>query len=202
MNLGSHMIVVMAALQISCGTSQHAVPSHDTTVAKAEDLARLVLILKEAHPGQVRHDWRSVEDVLPALSNAPRIVLASGRDCYAELLECMRECMSRPLPRGFGHTTQGRGKGGKEEYCNKRCMRPYRDCMDLQDLKPREFSSGEAATDWLKRHHQSILVGSVFVIAGVAFVVASAGAGVLILIPATLMASADVSTQAPMAVAP
>ncbi|EPX56837.1 hypothetical protein D187_007272 [Cystobacter fuscus DSM 2262] len=74
--------------------------------------------------------------------------------------------------------------------------------MDLQDLKPREFSSGEAATDWLKRHHQSILVGSVFVIAGVAFVVASAGAGVLILIPATLMASADISTEAPMAVAP
>jgi hypothetical protein len=42
--------------------------------------------------------------------------------------------------------------------------------------------------DWLKRHHQSILVGSVVVIAGVAFVAVSAGAGLVVLAPAVLLA--------------
>ncbi|RKG99334.1 hypothetical protein D7V97_31845 [Corallococcus sp. CA053C] len=63
------------------------------------------------------------------------------------------------------------------------------DCAELQERKPREFSTVDAAVDWLERHRRSILVGSVFVIAGVAFVVVSAGTGLVILAPAALLAS-------------
>ena len=58
-------------------------------------------------------------------------------------------------------------------------------------MKPREFSTVDAAVDWLERHRRSILVGSVVVIAGVAFIVVSAGTGLVILAPAALLASGE-----------
>ncbi|WP_375770269.1 hypothetical protein NR798_05065 [Archangium gephyra] len=47
----------------------------------------------------------------------------------------------------------------------------------------------DEAVDWLKRHQQGLLVGSIVVIAGVAFVTVSAGAGLVVLAPAVLLAS-------------
>jgi hypothetical protein len=46
------------------------------------------------------------------------------------------------------------------------------------------------AIEWLKEHRTELLVGTVVVIAGVVFVVASAGTGLLVLAPLALMASA------------
>lgn len=45
------------------------------------------------------------------------------------------------------------------------------------------------AVDWLKRNPRGVLVGSIVVIAGVAFVTVSAGAGLVVLAPAALLAS-------------
>ena len=70
-------------------------------------------------------------------------------------------------------------------------MQPYLDCSKLQELKPQEFTAIDTAVDWLKRHRRSILVGSVVVIAGVAFVVVSAGAGLVVLAPAVILASSE-----------
>ncbi|WNG52836.1 hypothetical protein F0U60_39380 [Archangium minus] len=53
-----------------------------------------------------------------------------------------------------------------------------------------EFTATERAVEWLKRNRKAILVGSVVVIAGVVFVVASAGAGALVLAPVILLTSA------------
>ncbi|QRK12115.1 hypothetical protein JQX13_19975 [Archangium violaceum] len=47
----------------------------------------------------------------------------------------------------------------------------------------------DEAVDWLKHNHEAILVGSIVVIAGVAFVTVSAGAGLVVLAPAALLAS-------------
>lgn len=103
--------------------------------------------------------------------------------------------MSRPLSRGFGHiTSRDRKKGGKAAYCRDRCRQPYLDCMKLQELKPQEFSAADGAVDWLKRHRKSILVGSVVIIAGVVFVVVSAGAGLVVLAPAVLLTSSATSS--------
>ncbi|MFE8605045.1 hypothetical protein KYC5002_45265 [Archangium violaceum] len=47
----------------------------------------------------------------------------------------------------------------------------------------------DEAVDWLKRHHQGLLVGSIVVIAGAAFVTVSAGTGLVVLVPVVLLAS-------------
>ncbi len=52
---------------------------------------------------------------------------------------------------------------------------------------------------WLKRNHKAILLGSVVIIAGVAFVVVSAGAGLVILAPAVLLASPPAEVEPLMA---
>ncbi|WP_395837700.1 hypothetical protein [Archangium violaceum] len=181
-------------LLISCGTTRA------TTSPDAEELTRYVLVIQESPDGQVTHDWRLAEDVdlsgykstSSARGTSGRIVRVASysRDCDEENRQCIKMCMSRPLPRGFGHTTsRGRGKGGKEEWCSKQCWQPYRDCQELEGRQLLEFSAMDEAVDWLKRNHEMILVGSIVVIAGVAFVTVSAGAGLVILAPAALLAS-------------
>ncbi|WP_224249549.1 hypothetical protein [Hyalangium gracile] len=190
---------VLGVLLASCSPTRYIAPPD------VAELSGFVLLIREMPDGRVDHTWQRAEDVelsqaTPAMGclspSTGTIVLAMShqRDCDEELRECMRECMSRPLPRGFGHMTSGgRGKGGKEEYCNRRCMQPYLDCLELQELRPREFTAIDAAVDWLKRHRKSLLVGSVVVIAGVAFVVVSAGAGLVVLAPAVILASSGVA---------
>jgi hypothetical protein len=53
-----------------------------------------------------------------------------------------------------------------------------------------EFNAIEPAVDWIKTHREEILVGTVIVIAGVAFVaaVAASGGGALILAPLVFVA--------------
>jgi hypothetical protein len=194
--------VFLSMLLISCSTTRDA-----ASPAADEDLARFVLVIRDLPGGQVSYDWQRAGefDLSRTMEQTStkgvdgRVVLAMNqqRDCDEELRECMRECMSRPLPRGFGHTTSGRrGKGGKEEYCNDRCMQPYLDCSKLQELQPQKFTAADSAMDWLKRNHKSILVGSVIVIAGVAFVVVSAGAGLLVLVPVVILASSAATPDA------
>lgn len=86
-------------------------------------------------------------------------------------------------------TTPDRGKGGKKEYCERRCMQPYIDCENAQGARVLEFSAASKAVDWLKRYRQEILLGSVVVIAGVVFVAVASGGGALILAPVLLLAA-------------
>ncbi|ATB44082.1 hypothetical protein CYFUS_009563 [Cystobacter fuscus] len=185
---------LLGILLVSCGASRHIAPPHP------EDLTQFVLFIRESPDGTVTHSWQRAGEVdlspykpLARAQSAPRpIVLAMGqkRDCDQENRECIRKCMNRPLERGFGHITSGnRGRGGKERYCNEQCMQPYRDCTKLEEQQPQEFTSVDSALDWMKRNRHSLLVGSVVVAAGVAFVVVSASAGLIILAPAALLAT-------------
>jgi hypothetical protein len=198
---------LLCVLLVSCGTSRHL------ATPRTEELTRFVLVIRELPDGTVTHSWQHVEEADLAAYSAsatprsasPRIVLAMRhpRDCDEELLECMRECMRRPLPRGSGHITSGnRKKGGKEAYCTSRCQQPYLDCKELEELRPRKFMAVDGAVDWLKRNRQSILVGSVVLIAGVVFVVVSAGAGLVVLAPAVLLTSSATPPNACIAGAP
>ncbi|EPX64212.1 Tfp pilus assembly protein PilF [Cystobacter fuscus DSM 2262] len=91
------------------------------------------------------------------------------------------------MPKGYGHVRSPRGSGGKSEYCRETCWQPYQDCIELQGLKPQEFTSAEHAVEALKPSRKAILVGSVVLIAGVFFVTVSAGAGLLVLAPMALV---------------
>ena len=61
------------------------------------------------------------------------------------------------------------------------------DCLKLQKLESLSFPAIDRAADWLRRHQQEVLVGTIVVAAGVAFVVISAGAGLIVLAPVVLL---------------
>ena len=95
-------------------------------------------------------------------------------------------------------------KGSKDEMCIRRCMPAYQDCCERRELaeagKHRlSFPVVDSAIDWLKQHHRELVVGTVVVIAGVAFVVivAGSGGGALVLAPAVLLVSAGVPSVSP-----
>jgi hypothetical protein len=158
-----------------------------------------VLVISELPDGRATHSWQRAEDFNlsryrpPSNSDSPpgHIVLATAqpRDCDQELQDCYQNCMRRPLPAGYGHVKSPRKNGGKSEYCREQCWQPYQDCVELQRLRPQEFTAVDGAVDWLKRNREAVLVGSVVMIAGTVFVVVSAGAGLLVLAPLALMAS-------------
>ncbi|HEY0094404.1 MAG TPA: hypothetical protein VGB96_08780 [Archangium sp.] len=186
---------LLGLLLVSCSA-----PRYGTTPA-VEELTRYVLVIEETPDGQVTHAWRRAEEFDLSRYRTPsstrgttygRIVRVSRhpRDCHAEFNECVDACVDRPLPRGHGHITSGgRGKGGKKQWCRDQCWQPYLDCAELQDRRPQEFSAVDEAVDWLKRNPRGVLVGSIVIIAGVAFVTVSAGAGLVVLAPAALLAS-------------
>lgn len=196
MNPSRLIASTLCVLLASCGTTR------STVAPVAEELIRYVLVLEESPGGQVTEHWRHAGEFDLSWYRFPtsarestygrivRVAKTYPRDCDAENDQCIKMCMSRPLPRGFGHTTSGgRGKGGKEKWCRGQCQQAYDDCRELERRQRQEFSAVDEAVDWLKRHHQGILVGSIVVIAGVAFVAVSAGAGLVVLAPAVLLAS-------------
>ncbi len=65
------------------------------------------------------------------------------------------------------------------------------DCLETQKHQALQFPAVDGLMEWLKRHRKDLLVGSVVVIAGVAFVVVSAGAGLFVLAPVVLVASSE-----------
>jgi hypothetical protein len=169
-----------------------------------------VLLIRELPDGRVTHSWQPAEsfDFLEYQNQssgngiAGRIVpvVARPRDCDQEFNDCYNTCMSRPLPRGYGHiTTPDRKKGGKAEYCRKQCWQPYQDCLELQGRRPLEYADENQAVAWLKRNRREILVGTIIVIAGVVFVVVSAGAGAAVLAPLVLVSSSEAPSSSRLA---
>jgi hypothetical protein len=183
----------LGLLLASCSATRHTVPA-DTGA-----LSHFVLIIEELPDGRATHDWQRAEGIDVSQyrhgsrpHSAPgSIVLVSGRhrDCDQELVDCHRECMKRPVPPEYNQYEYNRGLGGRADYCNKQCMPSYLDCKELEKLRPQEFSAIDKAVEWLKRNRKTLLVGSTVVIAGVAFVVVSAGAGAVMLAPVLLVAS-------------
>jgi hypothetical protein len=184
---------LLGVVLLSCSTTPQGAPR----IAEA-DLVRSILLIQELPDGRVIHTWQRAEefDLSPykhlsqRLSSSRRVVLAAhwNRNCDEENDECIDKCMDRPLPPGFEHlSSPDRKKGAIAKYCRDQCLQAYRDCMELEKLQSQKFKTIDSALDWLKHNHKAVLVGSVIIIAGVAFVVVSAGTALVILAPALLL---------------
>ncbi|WP_224371586.1 hypothetical protein [Hyalangium versicolor] len=57
------------------------------------------------------------------------------------------------------------------------------ECLKETEAHPLAFPDMEAAKGWLSRPRTEVLVGSIVMVAGAAFVVTTAGTGVLVLLP-------------------
>lgn len=163
-----------------------------------EELARHVLIIQVQPDGTVGHAWQRAADFdwTPYLGLA-RVHRGAGpvvrvsrrpRDCDQEHIDCYRDCMRRRLPSHLNHISRGSGAHGA--YCADTCLTAYMDCLEQQQSRPLKFSAADDAVEWLKRHREELLVGTIVVIAGVAFVTLSAGAGLVVLAPVVLLGTA------------
>lgn len=188
----SVLVVGLTVLLVSCGGTRHAAPS------RAEELTGFVLVIEQAADGQVGHSWKRASefdlsryDLFSSTgvgAPAGSLVLASSRprDCDQEHIDCFRDCMKRRLPSQLSHIKHG--DGSKGDYCAGKCLREYQDCLKAQSSRALEFHATDGAVEWLKRNRKELLVGTVVVIAGVAFVTLSAGAGLLVLAPVVVVA--------------
>ncbi len=107
------------------------------------------------------------------------LVAGKRRDCDAEHNECFNDCWNSPPP--FSHIPPQQAQ--HYEHCTSLCLKKYMECCKQQELRPRAFADMKAALDWLKAHKTEVLVGSVVVVAGAAFIVSVGAAGALVLIP-------------------
>ncbi len=112
---------------------------------------------------------------------------SGARDCDAEHIECWDRCWHTTPP--YPHT---KGDGWHYEYCTRTCREEYNECAKEQEQREKErahqlkFSHMDEALDWLGNHKAEIALGTVVIVAGVAFIIATSGAGALILVPLAL----------------
>jgi hypothetical protein len=190
----------LSLLLLSCSATVYAPPGPSGSA----DLSRYVLIIQTAPDGRVSHVWQRLDAFdlsrYPEFANqgrldAPVLPASFNRDCEAERDNCEDMCKASLKGRHWTHAS----RDSKKAICINRCMPAYVDCCKLRELAEAgklrvSFSVVDGAVDWLKQHHRGLLVGTVVVIAGVAFVVVTAGSGggALVLAPIVLLASSDV----------
>jgi hypothetical protein len=106
------------------------------------------------------------------------------RDCDEEHVQCFDACWNtKSLP--WPYTKRD---GWFHEYCTKQCRQRYLDCEKDNETRAGtlEFSRIDDAMEWLEKHKAEVALGTVVVIAGVAFVLSTGGAGALVLVPLAL----------------
>lgn len=187
----------LCLLLFSCSTTGYAPPGPSGSA----DLSRYVLVIQETPDGHVSHAWQPLSgfDVsrYPYLASNSRLEetivrVSFNRNCEAELDECVEMCKASRKGRNWSHASAG----SKDEMCRQRCMPSYLDCCKLEELAEAgklrvSFPAVDSAVDWLKQHQRELVVGTIVVIAGVSFVVATGGGGILVLAPALLLASSS-----------
>jgi len=185
----------LGLLLVSCSAPQHTSPD----LLETQESVRQVLVINEAPDGQLTHSW------IPASNfdlskyhygishnhfTGTIVPAAFNRDCEEERDRCEEMCMASLKGSNWTHAT----KGAKAQICRERCMPAYADCSKLKEqAEAVKFPTTDKAVDWLKRHREELLVGTVVVIAGVAFVVAVVGSGgvAVVLVPAVLLVSIE-----------
>ncbi|ADO68726.1 uncharacterized protein STAUR_0922 [Stigmatella aurantiaca DW4/3-1] len=187
----------------SCGATHYSAPRP----SNAQELPRFALIIHDTSDAQASHSWESVSNIdlsqhLHQLIGGDvqrHIIRAScARNCEDEFDACVKTCVKSLRGPNWSHANQG----SKAAICRGRCFPTYTDCCrQREQAKALKFPVVDQAVDWLKSHREEILVGTVVVIAGVAFVVVVAGSGgaALILVPAVLLISSDISSESTLA---
>ncbi|HZH18450.1 MAG TPA: hypothetical protein VE057_29145 [Archangium sp.] len=206
------MTVSLALILISCSTTRYS------TVGPTgpEDLARYALIIKPQADGQVTHEWVSLKDfdmaklqlaMHPVTINRDSVCVSTSDSeleeyCEGRRLQCEQDCLTSSRPflvdwRKYTDTQAQPWRVARYSWCPKSCLDAKVDCTKRRGKWYEEYSPSfqaiAPAIDWLEQHHAELLVGTVVVIAGVAFtvVVVGSGGGALALAPLVLFAEAS-----------
>jgi len=186
---------LVALLLGLCTTMGCTAPNAGTRPKQAEppqDLTNYLLVIQDTQEGEVTHAWvpnTGLAQRMPTTRGGSKVasdfqvILASQRprDCNQEHHECYNRCKRRKPPYPYEYK-----KPSHSSYCSETCLGEFMECMKATGQHPVEFSETNEAIEWMKRHRKELAVGAVVVAAGVAFVVVSAGTGVLLLAPLAL----------------
>lgn len=184
--LASSLVLLLA----SCSATRYPVPGP----TGPHELAGHVLIIEEAPSGLVTHSWKPLDDLDPTHERFLFGMTGVGRGfvrvsttedyCRGRLDECLEQCLGSRRPIQIGHLVYPKYRGpwsiNKGRWCQEACTTLYSMCINGNGPwagRAVEFSETESALDWIKNHRQQILVGTVIVIAGVAFVAAAVASG-------------------------
>jgi hypothetical protein len=113
---------------------------------------------------------------------------SGGYDCDGEFKQCMKRCWDKRYP--WPHSKPQ--AGWYHERCEQDCNREYNECEGEREREEAErrkklsFSRMDEAIDWLRKHKAEVALGTVVIVAGVAFVLTTGGSGALILAPLVL----------------
>ncbi|SEM39646.1 hypothetical protein SAMN05444354_11630 [Stigmatella aurantiaca] len=118
---------------------------------------------------------------------APGIGGSSEHDCGQEQVDCFERCWNaddRPYP----HVKRDEWY---YKYCTKKCREEYLECIKerektVQQAPKLTFTRMDSALDWLREHKTELIIGTVVLIAGVAFLIVIGGTGALLLVPAAI----------------
>jgi len=139
-----------------------------------------------AHAQKPENRLYVVSEDTRGVGTAPGTGGSGGRDCQSEHEQCFRTCWQKSRP-AYPH------KHDEWYYkrCTADCSQAYNECMDEQeesrdDVKTLEFSSSDQAIEWLRNNKAKVAIGAIVIIAGVAFVITTGGAGALVLVPLAL----------------
>jgi hypothetical protein len=207
------MAVSICLLLASCSATQHVSPGP----VGPHDVSRYILIVHDAPGGKALHEWKPLRDVdrarfqYPARDTSARRgfvhVSSTGRDQYCEgrRTQCEADCLRSRRPFPVGHLLypeyEGPWSKGKQWWCPRACRMLADMCRrgmgEWAEDHSEEFGDVDSAVDWVKSHREEILVGTVIVIAGVAFIAVGmvAGVGALVFVPLVTMTEAPLSAS-------
>jgi hypothetical protein len=114
---------------------------------------------------------------------------SGGYDCDAAQIDCFDRCWNSAPPQ----TSIKRGSGKHHEACSEKCLEEYMECVEEQEQwaeerkkKDLHFLDVTTALNWLRSHKTELVIGTVVVVGGVAYVIATGGGGALLLAPLAL----------------
>jgi hypothetical protein len=144
--------------------------------------AALVLAVAVASPG-CSHT-RPPEAGTYAIADNGDGVGGSGSDhCADEQIACFDRCWNSRPPL----SSIRKGSEKHHEYCTTKCLDEYMNCVKEQETSKQfqklHFPDTDKALSWLREHKTEIAVGTLVVVAGATFIVATGGSGALILVP-------------------
>jgi hypothetical protein len=197
------------ALLASCSATRHQV----TGPTSPQELSRYALLIKSHADGQPTHEWVPLEDFdmatyqramstavpLPGIVRASTVDHGLNRYCEGRYDQCVTDCLRSPRPfqidwRKYMDTQHKPWRTARTWWCGENCRSAEQDCKNRRgewfaDYQP-SFYATDAAIDWIKQHREELLVGTVVVIAGVAFAVVGVIAGAIALAPLLVVAQA------------
>lgn len=204
------MALNMAFLLFSCGATRYS----EAGPTGSHDLAQYAVVFEQQPGGQVTHTWVPLKEFdltrfqhTLSTAHARRDIVrvsSSGLNEYCDGRhdQCVNDCLKSSKPFVIGHRkymdTQAQSwRIARSRWCSSNCMEEMIECKkgrgEWADQYAAEFDSIEPAIDWLKKHRTELAVGSVVVIAGVAFAVVVVGSGGAALALAPLLIMAEIS---------